>query len=273
MAETALRVPRDEEGYHRSFRLGEGGEGEQPDDRAVLEEAKAFFKTYGFVIFRDIVTRDTVDRVIDDIWQNYLPPGTRKEDPTTWFAQPPSNWNANVFGGSYNTKRGFLGYKIAQSQAAWDVRQSPKLHRAFAALLGDEKMRVKLDRYGLMRPTKVRIPKADGSEGFDVEEHPEWKTEEHWVHWDQNPWTEPNFRGVQGVLALSEHNETSGGFHCVPCFAEQEFKTWGGHHLDLQNNASLVDLPKTDPAMQRVERMCMRPVSYTHLTLPTILRV
>lgn len=257
-------VPRDSEGYHQSFKLNDSNERLEPDESeaSVLEAAKAFFKQHGFVVFRDAVPPPTVEGVIDDIWRNYLFEGIRRDDPSTWFLRPPANWNSTVFGGSYNTKRGFLGYKIAQSQAAWNVRQSPSLYRAFAAILEETKLKVKLDRYGLMRPTKVRVPRAeeDGG-GFVVEDHPEWKTEERWVHWDQNPWTEPNFRGVQGLLALSEHNETSGGFHCVPDFAATEFKEWGQLNEAKKTNASLVDLPKSDPAMSRVERICMRPGS------------
>ena len=90
-------------------------------------------------------------------------------------------------------------------------------------------MYAKLDRYGLMRPTKGR---------------PQFKTEKGFVHWDQNPLSEPNFSRIQGfisnntfnflfpffkktlfyrnkgVMTLSEHTPTSGGFHVVPGFVK-----------------------------------------------------
>jgi len=189
-------VPRDSEGYHQSFKLDPSEEEDDEsgnNNEAVLKEAKAFFDKHGFVIFRDVVSPQAVEEVVTDIWSNYLFDGIRRDDPTTWFLQPPNNWSSKVFGGSYNTKRGFLGYNIAQSQAAWNIRQNPSVYKAFAGILGKKWLRVKMDRYGLMRPTKVRVPDANGE--LVVEDHPEWKTEERWVHWDQNPWTEPKFRG------------------------------------------------------------------------------
>jgi len=62
-------------------------------------------------------------------------------------------------------------------------------------------------------------------------------------------------------LALSEHNETSGGFHCVPNFAATEFEEWGRINEDKKASGSLIDLPKSDPAMSRVERISLRPGS------------
>ncbi len=59
---------------------------------------------------------------------------------------------------------------------------------------------VSMDRYGVMRPTK-NVPKGkitnnnnsndnnnnETRNPEDVEDHPEWKTKELWLHWDLNP--------------------------------------------------------------------------------------
>jgi len=198
-------VPRDAEGFHQSFKLNP----QAPDYEQVVDQARAFFKQYGFVVFRDAVPEELVEAAIEDIWQNYLPKGIQRKDPSTWFTQSDKNWVSSVFVGQYNTMRGFLGYKIALSQAAWNIRQHPSLYRAFVTVLENEKLKMKLDRYGLMRPTKVRVPKEGGSSGeFEVVDHPEWKTEERWVHWDQNPWYEPEFRGGDVTSLVINHLPT-----------------------------------------------------------------
>lgn len=43
-----------------------------------------------------------------------------------------------------------------------------------------------------MRPT-TNIQLKDGS----IIQRPEWRTKQSWLHWDQNPWSEPNFCRIQ----------------------------------------------------------------------------
>lgn len=260
--ENGYKLEKDAEGYHPNFSL----------EKDSAEEILKFFKKYGFVIIRDVVARELVEGVVDDIWENYLPSNThpelRREDPSTWRYMLPSpafwpdaeqrerqddKWYS-TFGSKYNVKRGFLGSNMASSQATWDVRQHPNLHKAFSVILENRKLEVKLDRYGLMRPTKLHVPGEGGATA--VEEHPEWRTEDRWVHWDQNPWLQPEFMGVQGILALSEHNEQTGGFHCIPGFVH-EFKDWGARNIERKTKGSLVDMPKDDPAVDRLLRACM----------------
>jgi len=69
-------------------------------------------------------------------------------------------------------------------------------------------------RWGVMRPTK---------------HNPEWKTDSSWLHWDQNPWTEPDFCRVQAIVCLTDNTITSGGFACVPGF-HRRFQKWGQDH-------------------------------------------
>jgi hypothetical protein len=258
MTESKTSVPLDEEGYHQSFKIG------VDSNQDILD----FFKRYGFVILRDIVPSPMIDAVIEDIWENYInalffyyqgdkriekqKPRIERNDPATWKL---ANW-LRIHGTKYNEKRGFLGNNFSLSQVCWNIRQHPDLYQAFAIVLEDHRLNVKLDRYGLMRPTKIWSTTPSGTREL-VDFHPEWKTEERWIHWDQNPWKEPGFVRVQGVLTLSEQTEISGGFHCIPGFTH-EFAEWGPRNIELQNDASLVDMPKNDPAMERILRPRMR---------------
>jgi len=90
---------------------------------------------------------------------------------------------------------------------------------------------------------------------------PEWKTLDNWLHWDQNPWREPDFIRVQGLLSLTDHTLTSGGFLCVPQFQKQ-WKEWGiSHPVDTVQGASkdhhLVYVPKDDPIQAQRTKILM----------------
>jgi len=106
-----------------------------------------------------------------------------------------------------------------------------------------------------MKPTKD-IPLADGT----TIQRPQWKTQSSWLHLDQNPWSEPGWRRIQGFIAFTDHTETSGGFDCVPCF-QNKFDEWAvatpieqtGHTLLHEN----IKIPKTDPMWQEITHILM----------------
>jgi len=88
-------------------------------------------------------------------------------------------------------------------------------------------------------------------------ERPEWQTESRWLHWDQNPWEEPDFVRIQGVIAISEHTPTSGGFHCVPGFPSQ-WKGWAKANKKGYMRNPLIDVPRSDPMREAIQRITMR---------------
>lgn len=62
------------------------------------------------------------------------------------------------------------------------------------------------------------------------------------MHWDANPWAEPNFARMQGILLLSDHRENSGGFHCIPGF-HKVYQEYAAHYAALKKSGVLIDLP------------------------------
>jgi len=121
----------EENGYVKSFDLSQG------------EELVKFFWKYGFVVIHDAIPPTDVQATIDDIWQKHIP-NVDRNDPSSWSKL---NWSS-VFGSSYNTKRGFLGYEPGISLAAWNNRQNPTVYEAFSRIWGRRDLWVKLDRYG-----------------------------------------------------------------------------------------------------------------------------
>lgn len=120
------------------------------------------------------------------------------------------NW-LRTYGTKYNEGKGFVGFMPAIGKAACQLRQNEQVLAVYASLLKRRDLLAKLDRFGLMRPTRGR---------------PKYRTEKGFVHWDQNPTLEPMFARVQGIVTLSDHTATSGGFHCVPGFVKH-FKSHG----------------------------------------------
>lgn len=96
----------------------------------------------------------------------------------------------------------------------------------------------------------------------DVEmDRPEWKTSSDFVHWDLNPWKEPKFCRVQGVVALSNHSDTSGGFHCIPGF-HKKLSEWARANSSRvkASPGCLIDLA-TPSQLDNLQRVTMRPGS------------
>jgi len=193
--------------------------------------------------------KKNIEETVDDIWSTHVPKA-KKDDPESW---KDINWKY-VYGSSYNMSKGFLGYEPAVSQVAWNNRQEPKVYEAFTHIWNRKDLGAKLDRVGFMRPTKFIV---DTSESSGMASKPEWETERNWVHWDQNPFIEPNFCRVQGLITLSDHTETSGGFHCIPGFT-QFFHIWASQQPYKNLFDCLIDLPKADPNHKFVKKITMR---------------
>ena len=215
-------------------------------------EINEFFRTYGFVVIRDILTPEECEQAIEDIW-TYLPPLDRY-DSNTW-----DQWPKNG-----SERYGMPSYDIITTQTAINNRLNPKLYKAFETVLSGRenplldlnddrlKLMVSHDRYGTMRPTK------DIFINNTIKNMPGWKTNYN-VHLDMDPWKFydllPNENSlsvtrnclsqldyskktdftrennliqqklsgssaihVQGSIALQDNFEEDGGFVCVPGF-------------------------------------------------------
>lgn len=224
-------IPLDDDGYAVSFRAEEG---------AALRD---FFKRYGVVIIRDVISEAQVSASAESIFNMA---GLGPSPPTSKQELEKINWE-DVYYSRYNMSKGFLGYEAPNCKEAWQNRLSPQLEQAFTTLFGRSDLLVKIDRFGMMRPTKFG----------DAEPIKAWQTTGEWIHWDQNPWLEPNFERIQAVLALSDHTSTSGGFHCIPGFCGQ-FHRWAKENAEFRMDSELVAVPTGDPIRRHIQRLPMR---------------
>jgi len=164
-----------------------------------------------------------------------------RNDPESWQKWP------------YDSGKGFISpFSDYDLEACWENRQNQKIIRVFQTIWNCTQIWLeKWDRYGVMRPAKIRLNSGK------VVTKPEWKTISNWLHWDQNPWSEPDFVRVQGLVTLTDHTETSGGFHCVPQFPSR-FISWSLKNSVNMNRNALVTVPEQDPIRQEIKKIKMQ---------------
>jgi len=186
-------------------------------------------------------------RTLDALWASPVflgREGIQRDDPNTW--------DNDIWPGNY--KVGFLSnFSEMEMQEAWDNRQHPNVYTSFSNILEEKELWITFGHFGMMRPTK-NIPIKEQEETID---RPQWKTNAYWLHWDQNPWKEPGFVRIQGILALTDCDEDTGGFHCVPGFVPH-FKEWAQSCIDQMTDAQLVYIPLHDPMRKGVQKLTMK---------------
>ena len=227
-----------------------------PPTEKEVEALRDAFREDGFVVVAGVLDEGEIADTLDELWNapSLLggAPGLDREDPTTWGNE---NWGL-VAGTGDGVSKGFVDTRLdgMELEVAWNNRLSDKVAAPFEAVLETPELWVVESRFGVMRPT-VGLPDPEGSGTID---RPEWRTCKSWAHVDQNFWLEPGFRGVQGILTLTDATPTSGGFCCVPGF-HNEFDTWAEEHPAETvegSNRHLVLIPEADPMLDRLVRVC-----------------
>ncbi|MDH5609961.1 MAG: phytanoyl-CoA dioxygenase family protein [Cyclobacteriaceae bacterium] len=156
--------------------------------RLLTEEQWAFWRHNGYIVLKDAVPQHQVTATAALLWEFEE---KDPNDPTTWYAPPRREIEMKELIGS-----GMV--EIYQHQLLWDNRQYPRVYEAFVDVWGDEKLWVTIDRANLNFPVRPQ----DSFKGF--------------IHWDIDTSLNPRPYNVQGVLALSETTDLTGGFQCIP---------------------------------------------------------
>ncbi|CAF3787935.1 unnamed protein product [Adineta steineri] len=233
-----LHIPRDSEGYVKSFTLSSYNCSE-------AVEARAFFEQYGFVVITNVFTPEQCATTISDIW-NVIESFTGKSmrnDENQWISQ---NW--------YRTglvQEGIIGNASLWTRQILLNRQISALHVAFAAILETENLLVNHDRYGMFRPAKEHpkrvtmtnlhldmnpwnyIDDKDNTHQLEALSELQYKSDDDWI--DEN--NEPGCAAVgelnvQGLVNLADNLEEDGGFWLVPGF-HKYMAQWAIEHEPL----------------------------------------
>ncbi|WP_264406134.1 phytanoyl-CoA dioxygenase family protein [Vibrio owensii] len=156
--------------------------------KKLTQEQFDFWQHNGYLVLRQIISTEAVKRSQDFLWEfQEMDPN----DASSWY-QAQRRDHAMV---ELNNSGMVECYN---NQVLWDNRQNPEVYNAFVDIWDQENLWVTIDRANLNPPNK------SGREfsGF--------------VHWDADSSLDPLPVNVQGVLALSDTDEETGGFQCVP---------------------------------------------------------
>lgn len=156
--------------------------------RVLTENDWVFWQQNGYVIITDAIPYENVKALNQLIWEFEE---KDPNDPETWYRPPRREIEMKELVNS-----GMV--ELYNHQALWDNRQHPKVYHAFVDIWGTEKLWVSIDRVNLNFPVR---------DGFDFE---------GFIHWDIDTSKDPLPVNVQGVLALTDTDNQTGGFQCVP---------------------------------------------------------
>jgi len=187
----------------------------------VTPEAREFFEQYGVVVFRDVLSPAEAAMSTQSVF-DLLEDGSggqfRRDDVRSWDAFP--DQGMEKFG--MPTRDPVLTPQFLANRA------HPKVHAAFAALLGTDELLVNHDRCSFMRPTAMRC---------------RWGTATN-LHLDMSPWSylancgarpesyrslrsffaenngvrEADGLCLQAIISFVDNEEQDGGFWAVPGF-------------------------------------------------------
>lgn len=155
----------------------------------VLSEADFLhWQTWGYVIVPNAISEEAVARTRDFLWEfqemNPLDPETWYQDQRRDHAMAELNNSGMV--------------ECYNHPVLWTNRQTPRVYDAFVDIWDREDLWVTIDRANLNPPNK----RQRGFPGF--------------IHWDADTSLDPLPINVQGVLALTDTDDQTGGFQCVP---------------------------------------------------------
>lgn len=155
-------VEMDADGYTPSF---------LSSDTAAIA---AFFDRYGFVVVRDVLTPDRILGTTEEIFGLA---GFKEGPPETLADLEAVEWEETVYGSRYNASKGFVGYDPPDTLHAWQNRLSKEFYEVCAHLFGRKDLVVKIDRFGMMRPTV--FPSGEG--GGLSSPRKDWQTTGEWI--------------------------------------------------------------------------------------------
>lgn len=256
-----VQLPLDDDGFVQSFSVHE------------TDAIRNFFEQYGLVVVEGAIDGAACDRSVAELW-DFLERECRnldRTDPSTWERWPSLS------------KLGILGNTFLLSPQFCENRQSPGVHRGFAAVFGTEKLVVNTGRASAMRPTR-RVPLHETDGEVPLVDRPEWKSVDgaEWLHWDMNPfngfastfsWRTRDVYAnhgygklrVQGILALSDCGPDDGGFFCVPG-SHRVIQGWANRNGEAVRDAQLqspesntqLRLPPDDPLKLHAQKAPIR---------------
>jgi len=157
--------------------------------RVLTEEEFKFWRENGYVVVRNVVPKENIERTVDLIWEFEE---QNPSDPSTWYRSPRREHQMTEL-------RGAGMVELYNHQYLWDNRSYQKVYDAFVDIWGTEKLWTSIDRCNLSFPNK---PGTFEFEGF--------------IHWDGDTSLNPLPVNIQGILFLTDTDLENGGLNVIP---------------------------------------------------------
>jgi hypothetical protein len=251
-----LKAPVGADGFVQDF-----------DTRSDTNEAiLGFFSTYGFVVFRNVLSVAESEATVSEFFATNAPNGLDRADPNTW---------ADFFSSQRFSHLGIMGGRPdLLSLRQLENRQNQRVHEAYSTILGCDQLWVDHDRLGVMRPTK-NIDFGGGQP--TVDDVQEWRTVSNWLHLDCNPSSVAHGVGkasiggfsddqspidfketliIQSLLTLTDARVEDGGFHCVPG-SHKATLAWAAENQQ-HGSSSNMQVPEDDAMQGSVQEIPIR---------------
>lgn len=171
-----------------------------------------FWDHNGYVVLRGAVPREAALAAERAVWDFT---GSRPEHPDTWYRK---------------TDGHTIMVPLVHHPAFDANRRSPRIHAAFAQLLGTDDLVVTVDRGG-----------------FNPPERAGWPFPGPHLHWDTSL-ALPIPLSIQGILYLSDTPAHQGAFCCVPGFHRRIASWLGSLPPDAKPRDEILKVPATGVA-------------------------
>ncbi len=194
-----------------------------------LEDEEGFWNAwskYGMVVGKNVVSKEVCEHAIrrmHEITREISDSKCELDKPDTWKDAPVDSNGISFI------SRGF--FEVYHDKALSDIRQSIRLYIHHVMIWGKVDLWTSFDRLG------VKLPGHEESYALPL-------------HVDQNPLIHPNFKTVQGVVALADCPVERGTFVGVPG-SRSVFSEYGRF---APERGEFVELIPTDPIAETLKK-------------------
>ncbi|MFT5758461.1 MAG: hypothetical protein ACI9LM_003203 [Alteromonadaceae bacterium] len=166
------------------------------------------WQKHGYVIIKNAISKEKASALFNTACEFQT---LASDNPQTWYTE-------KTFATELEEHLYIYGFvEMYQHQLLWDIRQDERIYNAFVDIWDTKSLWTTLDRINLNPPnvknrSRIKIPKTE--QGFDIN-----------LHWDVDTKSNLKPQRVQGIVALTDSDENTGGFQCCPRLFN-EYEQW-----------------------------------------------
>ncbi|CAF1074603.1 unnamed protein product [Didymodactylos carnosus] len=195
-----------------------------------LQEGLEYLNENGYAVFSDVLTEEEVKTNKNLFW-DFLEQAAHnqidRDKHDTWD----NHWPARPLSGVISQ------HGIGQSKFLWNVRNNRNVKKIFSNIWQTDELLVSFDGAGCFR---------------DWSFNQSWKTEGGWIHVDQHPVRKPNKCCIQGLVAITDNDEFTGGLVVYPK-SQKRFLELTNLITPTHSGRDFVKIPPTHQILRQSE--------------------